>query len=103
MNLIQVFTQSIDSLQASKPRSALTLLAISAGVFAIISANTAVLILDTYFKATLSLMGGDVITVSKIPTIQMGPSDWQKYSTGQATTIGRMTRLQNMTGGGSGI
>ena len=74
MNLIEVFRQSIDSLKASKTRSALTLLAISVGVFAIISSNTAVLVLDTYFKDTMSLMGGDVITVSKFPTIQMGPS-----------------------------
>ncbi|HLR90238.1 MAG TPA: ABC transporter permease [Balneolaceae bacterium] len=103
MNLIEVFRQSIDSLKASKTRSALTLLAISVGVFAIISANTAVLVLDTYFKDTLSLMGGDVITVSKFPTIQMGPSDWQKYRNRQDITIAQMERLQDMTGGGSGI
>lgn len=103
MNLIEVFRQSIDSLKANKLRSSLTLLAISVGVFAIISANTAVLVLDTYFKDTLSLMGGDVITVTKFPTIQMGPTDWDKYRNRQDITIAQMERLQDMSKSGSGI
>lgn len=103
MNLIEVFRQSIDSLKASKTRSALTLLAISVGVFAIISSNTAVLVLDTYFKDTMSMMGGDVITVSKFPAVQMGPSDWQKYRNRQDITVDHMERLQDMAGEGSGI
>lgn len=103
MNIIEVFRQSISSLTANKLRSSLTLVAISVGVFAIISANTAVLVLDTYFKDTLSMMGGDVITVTKFPTIQMGPTDWDKYRNRQDLTIAQMERLQDMTGSTSGI
>src|SRR5690625_5526286 len=33
----------------------------------------------------------------------MGPSDWQKYRNRQDITIAQMERLQDMTGGGSGI
>ncbi len=103
MNIIEVFRQSIDSIRANKLRSSLTLLAISVGVFAIISANTAVLVLDTYFKDTMSLMGGDVITVSKFPAIQMGPTDWDRYRNRQDITIAQMERMQDMTREASGI
>lgn len=93
MRILEVFSQSIDSIRANKLRSSLTLLAISVGVFAIISANTAVLVLDTYFKDTLSLMGGDVITVTKRPAIQMG-DDWRLYRNRQDITFRQMESLQ---------
>ncbi|TVP99491.1 MAG: FtsX-like permease family protein [Balneolaceae bacterium] len=103
MNIIEVFRQAFDSIRTNKLRSSLTLLAISVGVFAIISANTAVLVLDTYFKDTLSLMGGDVITVSKFPAIQMGPTDWDRYRNRQDITIAQMERLQDITRSARGI
>jgi putative ABC transport system permease protein len=97
MNILEVFRQAIDSIRSNKLRSSLTLLAISVGVFAIISANTAVLVLDNYFRDTLSLMGGDVITVSKFPAIQMGPTDWDVYRNRQDITIAQMERLQELS------
>lgn len=97
MNILEVFRQAVDSLRSNKLRSSLTLLAISVGVFAIISANTAVLVLDHYFRDTLSLMGGDVITVSKTPAIQMGPMDWEMYRNRQDITIAQMERLQDLS------
>ena len=97
MNIIEVFRQSIDSIRANKLRSSLTLLAISVGVFAIIGANTAVLVLDTYFKDTLSLMGGDVITITRTPAISMGPRDWDKYRNREEITLEQMERLQSLT------
>lgn len=95
MNIIEVFRQSIDSIRANKLRSSLTLLAISVGVFAIIGANTAVLVLDTYFKDTLSLMGGDVITITKTPAISMGSRNWERYRNRQDITLEQMERLQD--------
>lgn len=103
MNIIEIFRQSIDSIKSNKLRSSLTLLAISVGVFAIISANTAVLVLDTYFKDTLSLMGGNVITVSKFPSIQMGPMDWDVYRNRQDITIAQMERLDELSRNAEGI
>jgi len=92
MNIIEVFRQAIDSIRANLLRSSLTLLAIAVGVFAVISANTAVLVLDTYFKDTLSLMGGDVITVQKFPAISMG-DDWQTYRNRKDITFRQMEEL----------
>ncbi len=96
MQLLEVFKQAFESIRASKLRSGLTLLAISVGVFAIISANTAVMVLDNYFRDTLSLMGGDVITVSKTPAVSMGPIDWNRYRNRQDITIEQMDRLSDM-------
>lgn len=103
MNILSVCTQAIDSIRANKLRSSLTLLAIAVGVFAIISANTAVMVLDRYFTDTLSLMGGDVITVSKTPAIQMGPTDWEQYRNRQDITIAQMERLQDISYQATGV
>jgi len=74
----------------------LTLLAIVVGVFAIISASTAVLVLDTYFKETLTLMGGNVINISKYPSVRMG-GDWRKYRNREDITFRMMEDLQERT------
>lgn len=95
MQLIEVFKQALGSLAANKLRSFLTLLAIVVGVFAIISASTAVLVLDTYFKETLTLMGGNVISVSKYPGVHMG-GDFQKYRNRDNITFETMEELQDM-------
>lgn len=97
MRLLEVFSQAFDSIRANKMRSSLTLLAIAVGVFAIISANTAVKVLDSYFKDTLSLMGGDVITVTKTPQFSMGPMDWDLYRNRRDITIDQMEQLQDLS------
>lgn len=94
MHLKEVITQALSSLSANKLRSALTLLAIVVGVFAIISASTAVLVLDTFFKDTMSVMGGNVINISKYPSVRMG-GDWSKYRNRQDITFPVMEELQD--------
>ncbi|MCC5914425.1 MAG: ABC transporter permease [Balneolaceae bacterium] len=103
MNILEVFRQAFDSIRSNKLRSSLTLLAISVGVFAIISANTAVLVLDNYFRDTLSLMGGDVVTVTKMPAISMGPMDWETYRNRPDITIAQMERLKDLSVDAGGI
>jgi len=96
MHLREIILQALVSIRANKLRSGLTLLAISVGVFAIISANTAVKVLDTYFSDTMNLMGGDVITVTKMPTISMGPMDWEMYRNRQDITVTQMEELRQI-------
>ncbi|MDR9417072.1 MAG: ABC transporter permease [Gracilimonas sp.] len=72
MNIREILNQAVDSLKASKLRSSLTLLALAIGVFAVIVSTTAVAVLDNYFKNTMSIMGTDVVNVSKTPSVQMG-------------------------------
>ncbi|HEX6982015.1 MAG TPA: ABC transporter permease [Balneolaceae bacterium] len=75
MNLKEVFKQAFDSLWSNKLRSSLTLLALIVGVFSVIVSTTAVAVLDSYFQQTMSLMGGDVINVTRTPSVQIGRSD----------------------------
>lgn len=70
MNFSEIFRISVTSLGENKLRSSLTLFAIVLGVFAVMSTSTAVKVIDTYFKQTLTLMGGSVINVSTRPVIQ---------------------------------
>ena len=94
MKIFEIVKQSGRSIQSSKLRSGLTLLAISVGVFAIISATTAVKVLDTYFKETMAIMGGDVITLTRFPTVNMGNTDWEFYRNRNRITFDQMERLQ---------
>lgn len=74
MNIKEVFKQAFDSLWANKLRSSLTLLALVVGVFSVIVSTTAVAVLDNFFQNTMSIMGGDVINISKAPSVRMGGS-----------------------------
>lgn len=75
MNLREVFRQAFDSLWANKLRSSLTLLALVVGVFSVIVSTTAVAVLDNFFQNTMSIMGGDVINISRTPSVQIGDGD----------------------------
>ncbi len=70
-NLV-ILAQAVKALFTNKLRSSLTLLALVIGVFSVLVSTTAVAVLDNYFKETLSIMGSDVITVSRYPQIQIG-------------------------------
>lgn len=72
MHIKETTRQALDSLKANKLRSFLTLLALVIGVFSVIVSTTAVAVLDNYFKNTMSMMGSDVINISKTPAVQMG-------------------------------
>lgn len=72
MRIKETTIQAYDSLTANKLRSFLTLLALVIGVFSVIVSTTAVAVLDNYFQNTMSIMGTDVINISKTPSVQMG-------------------------------
>src|SRR5680860_81659 len=94
MNFKEISKQSLSSLAANKLRSSLTLLAIVVGVFAIISSSTAVLVLDTYFKETLSFMGGSVVNISKYPSVNIN-TEWAKYRNRKDVTFETLKDLEN--------
>jgi putative ABC transport system permease protein len=72
MSLLEIFRISITSLSENKLRSSLTLFAIVLGVFAVISSSTAVKVIDSYFKDTMTLMGGSVISIGTRPMVMTG-------------------------------
>ncbi len=95
MNIREVFKQAFDSLWANKLRSSLTLLALIVGVFSVIVSTTAVAVLDNFFQNTMSIMGGDVINVSKTPSVRMGGTA-DNVRNRQDITFETAERLQDM-------
>jgi putative ABC transport system permease protein len=71
--------QAFESLRANKLRSALTLLGIVVGVFSIIGVMTALGAFTNSVDSAISQLGGQTFTVKKMPSLQMGASDWRKY------------------------
>ncbi len=63
-----------EALRSNKLRSALTLLGMVIGIFAIIASVTAVKVIDVYFQERLSFLGSSTFTISRYPSIQMGPT-----------------------------
>ncbi len=94
MNLIEVFIQAFDSLRANKLRSSLTLLALAVGVFSVIVSTTAVAVLDNFFQNTMSIMGGDVINVSRAPSVQIGDGDRRSLRNRKEITFETAEELQ---------
>ncbi len=95
MNIKEVFKQAFDSLWSNKLRSSLTLLALVVGVFAVIVSTTAVAVLDNFFQNTMSVMGGDVINVSKSPTVMIGRGDRSNRNR-QDITFETAERMQDL-------
>jgi len=95
MNLKEVFKQAFDSIWANKLRSFLTLLALIVGVFSVIVSTTAVAVLDNFFQNTMSIMGGDVINVSKTPSVRIG-DDRRNLRNRKDITFQTAKRLQEM-------
>ncbi|WP_440999445.1 ABC transporter permease [Fodinibius sp. SL11] len=95
MNIKEIFKQAFDSLWANKLRSSLTLLALVVGVFSVIVSTTAVAVLDNFFQNTMSIMGGDVINVSKTPSVRMGGRA-ENVRNRQDITFETAERLQEM-------
>jgi putative ABC transport system permease protein len=68
---VEAFFMAWDSIRANKLRSALTLLGMVVGVFAIISSVTAVRVIEVYFDESLSMLGSQSFSISRHPTVQM--------------------------------
>lgn len=85
MHFKEVILQAWDSLKANKLRSFLTLLALVVGVFAVIVSTTAVAVLDNFFQNTMSMMGGDVINITRTPSIQFSEIDESVRNRGYVT------------------
>ena len=63
------------ALRSNKLRSALTLLGIVIGVFAIVSSVTAVRVIDVYFTDTINFLGSTTFSVQKTPGVNFGHLD----------------------------
>lgn len=71
MGFFEAFRMALGALRANKMRSALTLLGMVIGVFAIIVSVTAVEVIDVYFKEKMQFLGSSTFTVSRYSQIRM--------------------------------
>jgi putative ABC transport system permease protein len=65
MNLVEATRSALSALRANKLRSALTLLGMVIGVFAVIASVTAVEVIDVYFEESLQIYGGSTFSVER--------------------------------------
>lgn len=75
MGIREAFGSALDALRANKLRSALTLLGMVIGIFAVVTSVTAVDVIDAYFQDSLKLLGSSTFTISKEPVIRTGADD----------------------------
>ena len=79
MQLTESISLAVSSVRANKLRSALTLLSIAIGIFAIMLSTTAVDSLDAVFSDQLSQLGSNTFFVTKSPAFIMSPKEWRKF------------------------
>lgn len=83
------------ALRGNKLRSALTLLGMVIGIFAIIASVTAVEVIDVYFKERISFLGSTTFTISRNPQIQMGPRQYEWRPPITYAQVDRLKRTMN--------
>ncbi len=94
MHIWQTIKMAFGGLGSNKTRAALTLLAIVVGVFAVISASTAVKVIENYFRNTMTLMGSDVINVTTRPSVVVGSH--HGFAARAPITIRQFERFRDM-------
>ncbi|MEX0600347.1 MAG: ABC transporter permease, partial [Rhodothermales bacterium] len=77
MELREVIASAWNSLRANKTRTALTLLGMVIGVFAIITSVTAVKVIEVYFEEKMTFLGTGTFTISRYPSMQMGNRNYE--------------------------
>ena len=65
MGILEAFRSALSALRANMMRSALTLLGMVIGVFAVIASVTAVEVIDVYFEESLQIYGGSTFSVER--------------------------------------
>lgn len=79
-NIRDALAMAVEAIRDNKLRSALTLLGMSIGIFAIIAVATAIEVMQTSINEGLNIFGSDIIYVQRMPLIQMGDhSSRRKY------------------------
>ncbi|HET7152529.1 MAG TPA: ABC transporter permease, partial [Candidatus Kapabacteria bacterium] len=79
MQIGESISLAVASVKANKLRSALTLLSVSIGVFAIIGATTVVGSFNAMFTDQLSALGSNTLFIQKFPAFMLSGKEWRKY------------------------
>jgi putative ABC transport system permease protein len=92
MRLVDTFGMAIGTLRTNKLRTALTLLGMVIGMFAIITSVTAVEVIKVYFEESFSMLGSSTFSIRRFPSISFSddPSIWNRKS----ITYDQLERLE---------
>jgi putative ABC transport system permease protein len=88
MDLREAFWSSLRALRAHPLRSALTMIGLTIGVFAVIAAVTAVAVVESYFERSLAVLGPSVVEV------EVGGSDDEGREGPPPFTYPQLRRLE---------
>lgn len=91
MEIQDVISSAWNSLRSNKTRTALTLLGMVIGVFAIITSVTSVKVIDVYFEEKMAFLGTGTFTISRYPSMQMGNRNFEYRSN---ITVEQVDRLK---------
>jgi len=94
MGIFEAVRMAMGALRGHKTRSALTLLGMVIGVFAIIVSVTAVEVIDVYFKEKLQFLGSSTVSITRTPQIQIGGGD-RSGRNRPNITFDQVERLEN--------
>lgn len=78
MNVLENILMAWEAIKANKLRSALTLLSISIGVFAIIGAASIVSSLNNSVSGQLASLGQNTFTIDRMPHMMVSEEEWQR-------------------------
>lgn len=71
MAIFEALRMALETMRGNRTRTALTLMGIVIGVFAIIVSVTAVKVIDVYFRESLQFLGSSTFTISRYPSIRI--------------------------------
>lgn len=80
MNIAENIIMAWEALKTNAMRSALTLLSIAIGVFAIITASSIVESLNTSVSGQLASLGQNTFTLDRMPHIITSDKEWREYN-----------------------
>lgn len=85
---------ALNAMRAQKLRSALTLLSVSIGVFAIIATSSITGTLENSMGGELARMGEFSFQIRRVPSVQIGGSGWRKYMNRKSITYDQALQLK---------
>lgn len=97
MSVFESIRMALTALRANKLRSALTLLGMVIGVFAVIAAVTSVKVIEVYFEESLQIYGSSTFSVERYRS-QIGGGDRDEYH--PPITWEQVVRLKRSVGQG---
>lgn len=95
MNIIEPIRMAVESVRSNLLRTALTLLSIAIGIFAIIGAGTAIASLDSSVSTELTSLGQNTFAVTLRPSLTMTRASRRKYARRKPITYEQAQELQS--------